>query len=658
MRIGLFTDTYMPDINGVVTSVKALKEGLENEGHTVFVITTHPLVTKNYLEDNVLYLPGLELKFLYGYKLSSPIHLQAMNVIKEMDLDIVHTHSEFGIGIFGRIVAKYYKLPMISTYHTQYEDYTHYLNVFNLKTVDTLGKKAVAKLSRMYAKNLQAIIAPSSKTKEMLLRYDIQKEISVIPTGLNFDKFKTHDEENIKMVKEKHNLDGYFVITYVGRIAQEKSIDLGIEGFAELLKRRNDVKMMIVGGGPQVNDLKELADKLKIVEHIEFVGPVSPDLVPAYYQASNAFVSASLTETQGLTYIEALASGIGVFARFDKPLEEIIIDNETGFIFEDAISFAEKVDTYIEMSEGEKTRLRSNIDAVLYPYDLQVFAKSVLSVYEKAIDRYFGKYVIESIQEEEDSVQVTLLQDGQLEHLTFDTDLFDNEEMMVGMEISRNDIISFEEKQKINEAMQIALKRIALRDYTELEITDHIRTKMNVSDEELEVVLERLRERRLVDDLRYLKEKVSYFRYQNRGNKWITDDLLKRGLNIQDIEDEISNEPREDYIKRGVERAESFLRRNNDGSTMGRINKLKEHLVRQGYEFDVLDSIIMLVEDDYDKEDELESLRKVINQAFKRYERKFSGYDLDQKVIKSALSKGYAYSLVKKVMEENEQSED
>ncbi len=658
MKVGLFTDTYTPDINGVVTSILALKEGLEKEGHTVFVITTHPIKTRSYLEDNVLYLPGLELKFLYGYKLSSPIHLQAMNVIREMDLDIIHTHSEFGIGIFGRFVAKYLKLPMVSTYHTQYEDYTHYVNFLNIKTLDNLGKKAVATLSRMYSKNLQAIISPSQKTKDMLLRYDIQKEITVIPTGLNFEKFKHRDEEKIKAIREKYSLGDSFVISYVGRIAQEKSIDLVIKGFNDLLKIRQDVKLMIVGGGPQLKDLKELTQKLGIEDYVIFVGPVTPDLVPSYYHASQAFVSASLTETQGLTYIEALASKIAVFARFDKPLEAIIIDNQTGFIFEDAPGFAKRVNEYIEMSDEKKAYVTSQVDAVLHSYDLPVFAKAVVHVYQKAIDRYFGKYILKSMESFDDSVTLTLAQDDYFEHLTFDEITLEDKELTIGMEISRNDIIAFESKQKINEAMQIALKRIALRDYTEHELEEHIKTKMNIYDEEMEIVLRTLRDRHLVNDARYLQDKISYFRYQNRGNQWIKKDLMERGLKSDAIDLVLEAEPREDYIERGVIRASNFLRRSHNGSAAQRTQKLKEHLVRQGFEFEVLDSIISQVEDSYNDEDEKESLKKLMIQSKERFSKNFSESDLDQKVIKNALSKGYTYSLVKEIMEEMKEDED
>ncbi|MEG2330327.1 glycosyltransferase, partial [Anaerorhabdus sp.] len=125
MRIGLFSDTYLPEINGVASSVHTLRVQLEKNGHTVYVITTK---TESNVEDDdpfVLRLSGIELKKLYGYVLTSPIHINAYNEIKEMQLDLVHAHTEFSVGIFARIVAKLQGLPLVSTYHTTYEDYTH-----------------------------------------------------------------------------------------------------------------------------------------------------------------------------------------------------------------------------------------------------------------------------------------------------------------------------------------------------------------------------------------------------------------------------------------------------------------------------------------------------------------------------------------------------
>ena len=238
MRIGLFTDTFPPDINGVANSTNILFQELKKAGHNVYVITTYAGIGKPKWDEEheILRVAGVELPFLYGYVLTSPIHHKAIKEIRNLNLDIIHAQTEFGVGIFARICSKQLNIPLISTYHTTYEDYTHYINFIHAKSVDELAKKGVAKLSKLYGNTSSEVIAPSAKTKELLDRYDIKKEITIIPTGLALDKFDPHthfarDKEEVR--KEFHLANEDCVIIYVGRLAKEKSLDLVIQGFHE-----------------------------------------------------------------------------------------------------------------------------------------------------------------------------------------------------------------------------------------------------------------------------------------------------------------------------------------------------------------------------------------------------------------------------------------
>ncbi|TFG82505.1 MAG: hypothetical protein E4G74_02575, partial [Erysipelotrichales bacterium] len=198
MRIALFTDTYLPDINGVVSSIVTLQKELEKNGHEVFIVTTHSSLLRTSYEHNILRLTGVELKALYGYVLTSPIHIWALNTIRDMKLDIIHAHTEFGIGIFARIVARLLKLPLVSTYHTTLEDYTHYVNIFNLKSFEKFARKSVSRLTKLYGDACTELIVPSHKIMEMLVRYCIKKDIHVIPTGLDLAKF---DRDEVSLAK-------------------------------------------------------------------------------------------------------------------------------------------------------------------------------------------------------------------------------------------------------------------------------------------------------------------------------------------------------------------------------------------------------------------------------------------------------------------------
>ena len=653
MKIGIFTDTYTPDINGVVTSIVTLKDVLESMGHTVFVITNHSLSTTSY-ENKVLRLPGLELKFLYGYTMSSPVHIAAMDIVRDMELDIIHVHTEFGVGLFARSVAKQLSIPMVSTYHTQYEDYTHYVNRLNLKGVETLSRKLVASMSRFYSKNVQIIISPSEKTKAMLMRYDIRKEIQVIPTGIDLQRFKNVDVKAVDDIKMEYGLGGKFVLTYMGRIAEEKSIDLAIDGFSLYYKDHKNSHFMIVGGGPSLEVLKDKVKNLGIEEAVTFVGPVKPDRVPAFYHASDAFVSASLTETQGLTYIEALACSLCVFARFDKPLEHIVLDGVSGFLFEDAKQMAEKLEHFVNMSEEDKEAMKKNALDIVSTYDSITFGERILEVYQKSVDMFYGKFIITEIIKEDDIVILKLESDAYVEYYAYDQQIVESKELEVGMELSRNEITSLETDQKIQEALQLAFKRLALRDYTSYEITEYLKSKINLSLDQIEYVLDLLKKRRFIDDERYLKERVYYYQEQLRGNTWIVEDLEKRGLSEADIRFELEKEDHADYIKRGLKRGNRIMDSLKDGSKLQRSNKYRQLMMRNGFESDVIKQVQSLLKDTYETAQEKESLGKVVFKALKRYESRYGEEEGRKRTIKYALGKGYPYGMIKEVLEEIE----
>lgn len=655
MRIGLFTDTYTPDINGVVTSIVTLKDALEREGHTVFIITNQPSIASTSYENNVLRLPGVELKFLYGYVLSSPIHIQAQAVIEEMELDVIHVHSEFGVGMFARIIARNLRLPLVSTYHTTYEDYTHYVNLLGLKSVDHLSRIAVAKMSRMFTKTAQIIIAPSEKTKKMLLGYDIKKEIAVIPTGLDLERFDKRDDEAVKAIRSTYALQGIPLFVYIGRLAKEKSIDVVIRSFKELVVREGcDARLMIVGAGPSDDDLKEQAKDLGIQDNVIFVGRVPSEEVVNYYHVADAFISASLTETQGLTYIEALACGLCVFARPDRPLDGIIVDGETGYLFEDATTFADKAEAFIKASEQEHERIRTNALMKASTFDSKLFAENMLAVYRRAGDMYHGRYNVVGVEERSDGQsEITIESKGNTETLLIDEFIQERREIKEGDTLSRLEINEMEDDQQIYEAYQIALQRIGLRDYTSYEMADYLRSKFDLNETQIEIVVDLLVKRRFIDDERYFRDKIDYHREQNRGNYRIFEDLQRRGFASDKITEALESEDQDLYIERGIERANAYLNTLKDGSQRQRVDKASQHLLRQGYDYNVIKEIMNRIDDFYGEDEEISSLRLVIDKAWSRYSKRYdTEREIKNHVVKHALSKGYDYDLVSRVMEE------
>ena len=261
LKIGLFTDTYPPYINGVSTSIETLKKALEELGHTVYVVAIgQDAITYNYDEKNkILKVPGIPIG-LYDYRITSIYPIKIINKVKSWDLDIIHSHTEFSMGIFARLFAKQCNIPLVHTYHTMYKDYTYYISR-NHKFFDLGCKKAVEYLSKFYCDNTaDALIVPTTKTYHLFREeYHYNKDIYIVPTGIDAKRFY---KENIDKEKKEHIRKklGYkkndFVVIFIGRMAQEKNIEFIIEIASILKKKKTNIKFLLVGDGPDKEKLR------------------------------------------------------------------------------------------------------------------------------------------------------------------------------------------------------------------------------------------------------------------------------------------------------------------------------------------------------------------------------------------------------------------
>lgn len=387
MRIALFVDTYPPEINGVATSVKSLRDILVKHGNDVIVVTTNPFTNKVTNEDGVVRLPGPEMKKMYGYRAAGFYNAEAMKILRKFNPEIIHIQSEWGIGIFGRVVIKKLKCPSIYTYHTMYEDYTYYITKGYF---DRIGKH----IMRNYAKNIinhvDGVITPSEKTKDYMRRIGMDIYTHVIPTGVDFSRFEPSklDQEKVKELKKKFNIDdNVFTLLSLGRIAAEKSVDFSIKCYKRFIEKYPEInsKMVIVGKGPAEEELKELVKTLGIDDKVVFTGPCLPSEVQYYYTLGNAFVSSSLSETQGLTYMEAMAGRLFVLGRYDHNLLDVIQEGTTGYFFENEDEFADKLYKAYQLHKNkDQTMLDEAIKAIDH-YSIETFYKSVMEAYEHVI---------------------------------------------------------------------------------------------------------------------------------------------------------------------------------------------------------------------------------------------------------------------------------
>ena len=328
------------------------------------------------------------------------------------------------------------------------------------------------------------------------------------------------------------------------------------------------------------------------------------------------------------------------------------MDQETGFLFESDDEFVSKAQAFIESSHDEKDQIKKNALAKSLDFDSQAFGQRVFELYERAIDIYYGKYILEAVEQNNEDVLIRVASNNDSEEFYIEGFLAERRDLEVGREMSRNEINEIKDDQKAYEGYQLALKRISIKDYSSYEMRAYLMKKKELNDDQIDVVIALLERRRFIDDERFLNERIDYLRSQNRGNYRILEDLLKRGFSEQEVDAKLMDEESDDYIDRGVLRAEHFLKSQNKGSKRQRDDRLKQHLVRQGYNFSDASKITRLASDHYTEENELESLKKLLTKSKERFERRYEGDEVKDRMIRQALSKGYNYDMIEKVMKE------
>lgn len=333
MNIGIFSDTYFPQLNGVATSIRTLTHALREKGHKVYIFTpSDPRCEGQPEEEDIFRLPSIPVSFVRNYRAGYIFPPHILKKINQLNLDIVHTQTEFPLGFLGKLVSTTEGIPMIHTYHTMYEDYVHYIGGGHI-----ISKGMAREFSSVFCNTAMAVIAPTRKTEQLLSGYGVTKPISIIPTGIDTSHFRKEnfDPKEIAELRRTLGLQADTpVIISIGRIAKEKSIDVVISALPKLAERLPDVKMVIVGEGNEIENLSKFAESLGVGEHVLFTGGKPWEEIGKYYQLGNVFCSASVSETQGLTFAEAMAGGIPVVAKKDECIENIITDGETGMLFE------------------------------------------------------------------------------------------------------------------------------------------------------------------------------------------------------------------------------------------------------------------------------------------------------------------------------------
>jgi len=336
MNIAIFTDTFTPQINGIVTSINIFRKELTDMGHNVYVVA--PKVTGyNDKADNIVRYFSISYMFQPQYKIAFPYSLTVPK-LSDLKLDIIHAQTPFSMGLLALYLAKKSRVPLVYTHHTFFDGYVHYipLNRKLLQKLSVLG-------SRTYCNHSTLVLTPSHPMRDLLMEYGVREKIVVLPTGIDLESFTNNKLDN--STRQRYGISkSTKLLLYVGRIGEEKNLDFLLKSFRIVANRISDVHLLLVGDGPLKYQLIDLAKELDIASQLSFTGYLPRSEVISCCASADLFVFSSMTETQGLVLLEAMAAGTPVVAVDALGVSALIKNGQGGCLCESSTEmFANKV---------------------------------------------------------------------------------------------------------------------------------------------------------------------------------------------------------------------------------------------------------------------------------------------------------------------------
>ena len=387
MNIAIFSDTYYPETNGIAVTTKTLVDVLKNNGHQVLVVTS---VFNNKIPSNenyIYYISFPKKKKRSLFTTISVFNNSIFRHIKAFKPDLIHNQTNGQIGQLGRYTADKLKVPFIYTYHSHFEEYAPYVEPGMLNRIARARE-------RNYLKKMTNIstefIAPSSKIKNYLRKKGVDKYINVITTGIDLTKWEMTDavKKDSKYLRKKYEiLDDTKVLLYVGALSEEKNIDLLINSYKKYLdsEPKVDTRLMIVGEGDQQDVLQRLVNQLGIQNNVLFAGKVNHDKMKSYFDFADLFVTASTSETQSISTMEAMSARCLVLVKDDETLVDLIDRDKNGFIFDNEDSFVVELKRIFSLSEDEIERVKkAAFKTISTNFSLDKFYEKIVEVYDRA----------------------------------------------------------------------------------------------------------------------------------------------------------------------------------------------------------------------------------------------------------------------------------
>ena len=387
VKIGIFTECYKPTINGVVSSIETFRTQLEEKGHEVFIFAPRHKQAKPM--PNVFRVPSITLPSPKDYPIGIPYLTNLHPLISRLNLDIVHTQHIFLMGGFGQNVARKLNIPTVHTYHTMMTEYSHYVPI---KMLQGLVKEFIIIRSKRFCNRANRVIVPSHAVAEVLKSYGVKTQIEVLPTGIDLKQFKKLNlAERQRLLTKYHIPVKRKILLFVGRLAQEKNLGFLLESFKDIVEKEPNVHLVLVGSGPDEENLKSQSSKLKTEDNVTFTGFLQKPEANKFFGAADIFVFPSTTDTQGIVLAEAMASSTPVVAINKLGPKDFVNNNKDGFLVN--LTKNEFVDKILRLLENEKLRRKFGQNARENAKRLSIenCTKKLIEIYHDTKNSYYSQ---------------------------------------------------------------------------------------------------------------------------------------------------------------------------------------------------------------------------------------------------------------------------
>lgn len=330
MNIGIFTNCYLPLVNGVVGAIGLLRKGFIEQGHQVFIFAPGYDDYRDQ-EDNVFRYPAVDLTRKVKFPVAIPFSPRMNRFIRNSQLDIIHSHHPFVLGPAALRAGRRKRIPVVYTFHTQYDQYSHYIPL-----PGTLVRGFARFQVKRYCLAVDRVTTPAESARRLLESYGITKPVKVIPNPTDLAKFRN---QNGNLIRQKYGLGKAKLLINVGRVAPEKNLAFLLTAFQYIIRAKPDpdspdsgIRLLIVGDGPELPNLRKLAESLGIAGQVIFTGLVDSADIPSYLAAADLFVMSSTTEVKPLAQLEALAAGVPIVSVSAPGADDTIIHDDNGLL--------------------------------------------------------------------------------------------------------------------------------------------------------------------------------------------------------------------------------------------------------------------------------------------------------------------------------------